>query len=58
MVSVGPDKSDDPIVFYVADDHYSEMPRRNTISPDAARAAMRHFVASGELSPDIEWEEI
>jgi hypothetical protein len=58
MVSVSRDGGDEPAVFYVAGDHYSETMRRNTISPEAARAAMRHFVATGELSPKVEWEEI
>jgi hypothetical protein len=58
MVSVGDDQSEEPVVFYVAGDHYSETLRRNTIRPAAARAAMRHFVATGELSPDITWEEV
>jgi hypothetical protein len=52
MVSVGRDRSDDPVVFYVAGDHYSETLRLNRLSPEAARAAMRHFVATGELSRD------
>jgi Immunity protein Imm1 len=58
MVSVGDDQSEEPVVFYVAGDHNSETLRRNTIRPPAARAAMRHFVATGELSPDITWEEV
>jgi Immunity protein Imm1 len=57
-VSVGDDQSGEPVVFYVAGDHYSETQRRNTIRPEAARAAMRHFVATGQLSPDVTWEEI
>ncbi len=58
MVSVGDDPSGDPVTFYVAGDHHSETVRRNTISAKAARAAMRHFVATGGLSPDIDWEEV
>jgi Immunity protein Imm1 len=57
-VSVGDDQSGEPVVFYAAGDHYSETQRRNTIRPEAARAAMRHFVATGQLSPDVTWEEI
>jgi hypothetical protein len=57
-VSVGRERGDEPVAFYVAGDHYSETPRRNTISPSAARAAMRHFVATGELSPEIQWEQV
>jgi hypothetical protein len=55
MVSVGDDQSNEPVVFYVAADHYSETLRRNTIRPEAARAAMRHFVATGQLSPNVTW---
>jgi hypothetical protein len=58
MVSVGSQDSDEPFVFYVAGDHYSEALRRNTISPAAARAAMRHFLATGGLSPEVEWEQV
>jgi hypothetical protein len=58
MVSVGADRSEEPVVFYVAGDHQSEMLRRNTIRPEAARAAMRHFVATGELSLDVTWDEV
>ena len=57
-VSVGDDQSNEPVAFYVAGDHYSETLRRNTIEPGAARAAMRHFVSTGELSPDVSWEEV
>jgi hypothetical protein len=58
MVSVGDDQSNEPVVFYVAGDHYSETLKRNTIRAEAARAAMRHFVATGQLSPDVTWEEV
>jgi hypothetical protein len=44
-------------VFYVDGSHYSEAPLKNTIAPDSARAAMRHFARSGELSPYVDWEE-
>jgi hypothetical protein len=58
MVSVGDDLSEEPVVFFVAGDHSSETLRRNTIGSQAARAAMRQFVAAGELSPDVTWEEV
>jgi hypothetical protein len=58
MVSLGSDQSENPVTFYVAGNHHSEVPGRNTIRPQAARAAMRHYVASGELSPDVNWEEV
>jgi len=58
LVSVGEDPSKEPVAFYVAGDHYSETLRRNTISSDAARAAMRQFVATGRLSPDLVWEQV
>jgi hypothetical protein len=57
-VTVGNDPSYEPVAFYVARDHYSETLRRNTIGADVARAAMRHFIATGKLSPDLGWEEI
>ena len=58
MVSVGPDEGDEPLAFYVAGDHHTETSRRNAISREAARAAMRHFVRTGELSPNLDWEEV
>ena len=58
MVTVASDQSDEPVAFYVAGNHYSETLRRNTITPEAARAAMQHFVATGQLSPDVTWEEV
>lgn len=58
MVTVGEDQGDERVAFYVAGDHYSETLRRNTITPNAARAAMRHFVATGGLSPELDWEEV
>jgi hypothetical protein len=47
MVSVGDDLSEEPVVFFVAGDHYSETLRRNTFGSQAARAALRLFVAAG-----------
>lgn len=58
MVSVGTEQGTEPVVFYVAGDHYSETLQRNTITPEAARAAIRHFVATGQLSPHVTWEEV
>jgi hypothetical protein len=58
MVSVGDDVRAEPFVFYVAGDHYSEAAWRNTISPGAARDAVRHFAATGQLSQDVVWEEV
>lgn len=58
MVSVGRDGGEQPFVFCVAGDHYTETSWRNTIEPEAARAAIRHFVSTGTLSPDVEWEEV
>jgi hypothetical protein len=57
-VTVGAHPSSGSVAFYVAADHYSETLRRNTISVDVARAAMRHFVATGKLSRDVNWEEV
>jgi|SRR5215216_4934843 len=58
MCCVGSIDSEEPMVFYVAGDHYSETLRRNAISREAARDAMRHFVTRRELSPDVSWEEV
>lgn len=58
MVSLGNEDRDEPFVFYVAGDQYSEALWRNTISPDAAREAMRHFATTGELSPAVAWVEV
>ena len=57
-VSVGDDQSNEPVAFYVAGDHYSEAAWRNTISPGAARDAVRHFATTGQLSHDVVWEEV
>ena len=58
LASVGGHEGENPFVFYVAGDHYSECLRRNTIPVEAARAAMRHFLTTGELSPEVEWEQV
>jgi Immunity protein Imm1 len=58
MISVGDDQGNEPVVVYVAGGHYSETLRRNTITAENARAAMRHFVATGRLSLDVTWEEV
>ena len=57
-VSVGREDGDEPMAFYVAGNHHSETLRRNTISTEDARAAMRHFVDTGELSAQVNWEEV
>lgn len=57
-VSVGDEGGDESVVFYVAGDHYSETSRRNTIPPKVARAALRYFLATGRLSPDVGWGEV
>ena len=36
---------------------YSELPERYLIPIEAARAAMRHFCLTGELSPEVMWEQ-
>ena len=45
-------------LFYVAGDHHSETSWRNTISPEAARLALHQFMVTGELSPDVRWDEV
>jgi len=57
MISLGEEAGDEPFVFYVAGDHYSEVRWRNTIHLDPARDAIRRFLRTGELSADVEWEE-
>jgi hypothetical protein len=57
LISVGEDASDDPFEFYVDWDHYTECARRNTIQPEQARMAARHFLLTGQLDPSISWEE-
>lgn len=37
--------------------HLSEYPLRNAIPIASARAAMRHFCETGQLSDDLQWEE-
>lgn len=58
LVSVGDDDRDELLDFYISDDHHSQTLRRNTVPVDAARAAMRHFLATAELLPDVTWEEV
>jgi hypothetical protein len=58
LVSVGDHDRDELLDFHVSGDHHSQTLRRNTVPTDAARAAMRHFLATGELSPDVTWEEV
>jgi hypothetical protein len=58
MVSVGDDQRDELLVFYVAGDHYTETPRRHALPAETARVVMRHYLATGELSPSIGWEEV
>jgi hypothetical protein len=58
MVSLGNEDAEQPFVFHVSGDHYSEALWRNTIPLDAARDAVRHFVKTGELARELEWEEV
>lgn len=57
-MSVGDQDGEEPWVFYVAGDRHSETLRRNTISSDAARRALHHFVRTGALSSAVQWEEV
>lgn len=58
MVSAGGEGAAVTFVFYVAGDHWTETLRRNTVEPTIARAAVRRFLAHGDLSPEVEWEEV
>jgi hypothetical protein len=58
LVSVGGQGGEDPFVFYVAGDHYSESLCRNTIPMELARVAMRHFFTTGSLTHEVEWEQV
>jgi len=55
-VSVGTGREDETISFLFSGE-FSEFSGRNTISLEAARAAVRAFVQTGELSPLMSWEE-
>jgi Immunity protein Imm1 len=55
--SSGDELKDEPFVFYIDGVHHTEAPWSATIPTDAARAAMRHFFRTGELSPDVRWVE-
>jgi hypothetical protein len=57
MVSLGEQRRDAPFVFYVAGGHYSETSQRNTVDQELARAALRHFLLTGELSQELDWEQ-
>ena len=58
MASLGKDDDDRPFTFYVHGDHHTEADWRNTVTPQEARTAARHFLVTGELDPRLRWEEI
>jgi immunity protein Imm1 of predicted polymorphic toxin system len=58
MVSVGNDARDEQLDFYVSGDHHTQTSRRNTVPYEVARTAMRHFLLTGQLLPEITWEEV
>jgi hypothetical protein len=57
LISVGENDNDEPFVFYVDGDHYTECALRNTIDPELAREGARHFLLTGRLDSRISWEE-
>lgn len=50
-----PDRAE-PVKF-VFSGEMTEYPPWSAIPVEAARAAMRHFFETGELSPDVDWAE-
>ena len=56
-ISVGRSNRDEPIAFLFGGE-WSEYPIRNTVPISAARAAMRKFCETGELTKDVVWEEV
>ncbi len=57
MASVGSEDEDRSFTYYVYGDHHTESAWRNTVAPEEALAAARHFVQTGELDPHLRWEE-
>lgn len=57
FASAGEEARDEPLVFYLDGTHRTEAPWNATIEVDAARAALRHFFATGARSPDVRWVE-
>jgi hypothetical protein len=57
FVSDSGDVDETPVVFYFHG-HYSEFPARQLVPRALARAAMRHFFRTGELSYEVSWREI
>ena len=57
FASVGDEDEDRPFTFYVYGHHHTEVAWRNTVAPEEAFAAARHFVETGELDARLRWEE-
>ncbi|WP_170216169.1 Imm1 family immunity protein [Asanoa ferruginea] len=47
---------DDGVVQFAGGGQVSEVPRRLWIDVALARHAIRHYVATGELTPRVRWE--
>lgn len=48
----------DKFVSFMFGGEWSEYPLRNAVPLSAARAAMRKFCETGELTTDVAWEEV
>jgi hypothetical protein len=57
FASAGGEERDEPFVFFVGGPHPTEAPWAATIAVEDARAALRHFIDTGELSADVRWVE-
>ncbi len=55
--SSGDEQRDEPLSFSIDGAQRSEAPWSATIPNDVAREATRHFLLTGELSPDVRWIE-
>jgi Immunity protein Imm1 len=50
------DDTDDGVVHFAGGGQFSELPRQLWIEVALARQAIRHYVATGELTPRVRWE--
>jgi immunity protein Imm1 of predicted polymorphic toxin system len=58
LTSRGKEHRPGVFTFYVAGEHHSESPWRNTVTAAVARNAARVFLLTGRLDERVDWEEV
>jgi hypothetical protein len=58
MITVGDPDRGGTIDFFLHGEHHTEIKARHLVPADAAWRAVREFLASGELSSSLRWEEV